>query len=218
MNSELRILIADDHPLFRSGLRQAIETDPLLGVVAEAGNGEEALRLLLETLTDIAILDVDMPGKDGFAVVRALREQQCNVPIVFLTMHRDERFLNTALDLGVQGYVLKDSAIIEIISCIKAVAAGQDYISPALSGFLISRHRRAVSLAAQKPGLDLLSSAERRVLNLIAEYKTTKEIADELVVSPRTVETYRARIAEKLELKGAHALLKFALNHKSELN
>ena len=218
MNVPIKLLIADDHPLFRAGLRQAIESDPGLRVVAEAGDGETALRLLRETNADVVILDVDMPGKDGFEVVRAAREQHLRLPIVFLTMHRDERFLNTALDLGVQGYVLKDGAIVEIINCIKAVAAGQEYVSPSLSSYLISRSRRAAALAEQKPGLDQLSPNERRVLKLIAAYKTSKEIADEMAVSPRTVETYRARIAEKLSLKGAHALLKFALDHQSELD
>lgn len=217
MNNPLKLLIADDHPLFRHGLRQAIESDPALQVVAEAGDGEAALRLLLDTALDVAILDVDMPGKDGFAVVRAAREQRLRLPIVFLTMHRDERFLNAALDLGVQGYVLKDGAILEIIQCIKAVAAGVEYVSPSLSSSLIRRHRRAAELATQNPGMEALSPTERRVLALIAEYKTTKEIADTLSVSPRTVDTYRARIAEKLALKGAHALLKFALDHKAEL-
>lgn len=215
--NELKLLIADDHPLFRNGLRQAIESDPHLRVVAEAGDGETALGLLLDAVVDVAILDVDMPGKDGFALVRAAREQKVRLPIVFLTMHRDERFLNTALDLGVQGYVLKDSAVIEIINCIKAVAAGQEYVSPSLTSFLINRARRTAALAAQRPGLAELSPNERRVLKLIAAYKTSKEIADEMAVSPRTVETYRARIAEKLDLKGAHALLKFALDHQSEL-
>ncbi len=215
--NHIKLLIADDHPLFRHGLRQAIETDPQLQVIAEASDGNEALRHLLEATADVAILDVDMPGQDGFAVVRAARAERLLLPIIFLTMHRDERFLNTALDLGVQGYVLKDGAIMEIIHCIKAVAAGQEYVSPSLSSFLIRRHRRAAELSAQKPEIELLSPAERRVLALIAEYKTTKEIADTLTVSPRTVDTYRARIAEKLDLKGTHALLKFALDHKSEL-
>lgn len=215
--NHIKLLIADDHPLFRHGLRQAIEIDPALHVIAEAGNGDDALRELLAATADVAILDVDMPGQDGFAVVRAARAQHCHLPIVFLTMHRDERFLNTALDLGVQGYVLKDGAIMEIIHCIKAVAAGQEYVSPSLSSYLISRHRRAAALAEQKPETESLSPAERRVLKLIADYKTTKEIADALAVSPRTVDTYRARIAEKLGLKGAHALLKFALDHRSEL-
>jgi DNA-binding NarL/FixJ family response regulator len=218
MNVPIKLLIADDHPLFRNGLRQAIETDPGLRVVAEAGDGDAALRFLLDAVADVAILDVDMPGKDGFEVVRAAREQNVSIPLAILTMHRDERFLNTALDLGVQGYVLKDGAIIEIINCIKAIAAGQDYVSPSLSSYLISRSRRATALAAQKPGLSELSPNERRVLKLVADYKTSKEIADEMNVSPRTVDTYRARIAEKLDLKGAHALLKFALDHQSELD
>jgi len=166
----------------------------------------------------VAIIDVDLPRKDGFEVARAIRERRLDVAVIFLTMHRDERFLNTALDLGVRGYVLKDSAIVEIIQSIKSVAAGQDYVSPALSSLLISRRRRADALAQQKPRIELLTPTERQVMTLIADYKTSKEIADELCISLRTVDRHRSNIAEKLELKGAHALLKFALDHRSELS
>jgi DNA-binding NarL/FixJ family response regulator len=166
---------------------------------------------------DIAVLDIDMPGRDGFEIARAIRHERLRVAIVFLTMHKDERFLNQALDLEVKGYVLKDSALTEIVRCIRAVAAGQEYVSPELTPFLINRSRRAAALAARKPQLAALSPVERRVLKLVAEYKTNKEIAGQLCLSVRTIEHHRARIGEKLELEGHHALLKFALEHQSEL-
>jgi len=217
MNDLIRILIADDHPVFRQGLRQIIETDPQLKVSAEAADGEQALARLQDTPVDVAMLDLTMPLKDGFAVARAARELRLAVPLVFLTMHKDEHYLHAALDLGVIGYVLKDSAITEIVSCLKAVVAGQDYISPALSSFLIRRSNRAASLAAAKPALEQLTPAERHILKLIAEGQTSRTIAAELGIGIRTVEHHRNNITTKLELHGSHALIKFALQHQAEL-
>lgn len=217
MNDLIRILIADDHPVFRQGLCQIIETDPQLKVSAEAADGEQALARLQDTPVDVAMLDLTMPLKDGFAVAREARELRLAVPLVFLTMHKDEHYLHAALDLGVRGYVLKDSAITEIVSCLKAVVAGQDYISPALSSYLIRRSNRAASLAAAKPALEQLTPAERRVLKLIAEGQTSRTIAAELGIGIRTVEHHRNNITTKLELHGSHALIKFALQHQAEL-
>jgi len=217
MNHSLRILIADDHPVFRQGLRQIIEADPQLTVVAEASDGEQALARLQDTPVDVAMLDLTMPLKDGFAVARSAREQRLAVPLVFLTMHKDEHYLHAALDLGVKGYVLKDSAITEIVNCIRAVVAGHDYVSPALSSYLIRRSARAAALAAEKPALEQLTPAEHRVLKMIAEGQTSREIAAALGIGVRTVEHHRNNIATKLELRGSHALVKFALQHQAEL-
>lgn len=215
MKTEITVLIADDHPIFRRGLRQIIETDPSIKIVAEAEDGEAALALLHQHTPQVAILDVDMPNRDGFAVMQEIRAKRLPVAVIFLTMHKDERIFNKALDLGVAGYVLKDSAITEISAGIKAVAAGQNYVSPALSTSLLKRAARAT--APTPPGLDDLTPTERRVLKLIAAYKTSKEIATELFISQRTVEHHRANISTKLELKGSHALLKFALDHHAQL-
>jgi DNA-binding NarL/FixJ family response regulator len=217
MTGEIKIFIADDHPIFRHGLRQIIERAPQLVVVDEAEDGETAWQKLGATKVDVAILDVDMPGRDGFEVARAIHEARLPVAIVFLTMHKDEHFLNQALDLNVKGYVVKDSALTEIVQCIRAVAAGREFVSPQLTGILLNRSRRAAELVARKPQLSALTPIERRVLKLVADYKSNKQIADELFLSVRTIEHHRARISQKLELEGRHALLKFALENQAEL-
>lgn len=214
---QLRILIADDHPLLREGLKKIIERDPRLQVVGEAGDGDAAIENMIETRPDVAVLDLDMPGKDGFAVARAAREARLDVKLIFLTMHNSEAIFRAAMDEGVPGYVLKDGAVTEIVGAIRAVADGRNFISPELSTYLINRAGRAAELAARKPAIADLTPAERRVLRLIAEEKTSREIAAELFISHRTVEHHRAHICEKLELSGFNALVKFAVAHKSEL-
>jgi len=217
MKNEIRILIADDHPIFRQGLRQVIEKDSRLKIIAEADDGDTALEQIRQHRPDIALLDIDMPSRDGFAVLRSMREQRLEVEVIFLTMHKDEMHFNEALNIGAKGYVLKDSAAADVVNCIKAVAAGQNYISPALSTHLLNRSRRASELVEQQSGLSDLTGAERRVLALLADLKTNKEIASQLGVSVRTIENHRANICVKLDLRGAHALVKFAVQHKSEL-
>lgn len=216
--TEIRIVIADDHPIFRKGLRSTIESDPKLKIVAEAEDGKQALELIQTLKPDIAILDMEMPNKSGFEVIQEVREKNLLVAVIFLTMHKDERFFNAALDCGAKGYVVKDSAVNDIIASIKAVAFGQNFISPQLSTYLLNRRSKAASLKEQKPGLNNLTPTERQVLRLIAASKTSKEIAEGLCISARTVEKHRANISEKLELHGSHALLNFALGHKSELS
>jgi len=217
MTTEIKLLIADDHPIFRRGLRAVIEAEAHLQVVAEADNGAAAIELIRALHPDIALLDLDMPVKDGFEVTREIQEPRFDVAVIILTMHKGEALLNTALDLGVKGYVLKDSAMTEIIACIEAVTGGRSYVSPQLTPFMISRHQRAAALVKQKPTLNDLTPSERRILRLIAEEKTTREIAGELFISLRTVEHHRANICLKLNLHGSNALMKFALARKSEL-
>ncbi|HAV64796.1 MAG TPA: DNA-binding response regulator [Verrucomicrobiales bacterium] len=217
MKGPITILIADDHPLFRGGLRQIIDAQRDLRIVHETGDGAEALRVIREAKPVVAILDLDMPGMNGLEVASAIQRESLPVRVIMLTMYREEDMFNEAMDSGVLGYVLKDSAAVEILNCISAVAAGGHYLSPAISGFLVNRHDRAASLRKAKPGLSDLTPAERRILRLIAQNRTSKEIAAELDLSPRTVENHRFNICTKLDLHGVHSLVKFAFDHKSEL-
>lgn len=217
MNENINILIADDHPIFRSGLRQILDAAAGLQVVAEASDGIEAMEQLQRVAPQVAILDVNMPHKDGFELARQINEQQLPVELVFLTMYKEERFFNAAIDLGVKGYLLKDSAVTEVIHCIKTVAAGENFISSALSTYLVNRTRRGADLRSETPELNELTTAERRVLKFLAEGKNSPQIAAELNLSVRTIQHHRANIADKLDLKGSNALLQFALRYLSEL-
>jgi DNA-binding NarL/FixJ family response regulator len=217
MAGPIQVLIVDDHPLFRSGLKQAIVADARFSLVGEAGNGNTALNLILEKKPAVAVLDINLPKLTGLEIARKLQGKKISTRLIILTMHKEEELINRALDSGVNGFVLKDNAEEDILDAIETVAAGGHYVSPSVSGFLIKRRNRAESLAAQKPGLDQLTRAERRILKLIADKKTSKEIAVELFISPRTVEAHRANISLKLELHGTHSLLQFALENRSAL-
>ena len=215
--NRIRVAIADDHPIFRKGLRETIEEDEDLLVIGESGDGKAALDLLQSLRPQVAVVDIDMPKKNGFALAEEVRDLKLPVRIIFLTMLREEDAFNRAVDLGVSGYVLKDSAVIDIVNAIKAVAAGGHYVSPAISSFLINRTARRSRLVDERPAIEHLTRTERRVLRLIAEKKTSKEIGSELFISPRTVDSHRNNICAKLDLHGSNALLKFALEHKGEI-
>lgn len=213
MSSEITVLIADDHPVFQRGLREIIETDASLRVVSAAGDGETAIAELRRLRPQVAVLDVDMPKRDGLEVVKAIEDENLGCGVVLLTMYKEERFLNAALDAGVCGYVVKDSAIDEITKAIHAAARSENFVSPSLANLLFKRLRKP----AESSPLDSLTTSERRVLKLVAESKTNKQIADELFISVRTVENHRANICAKLGLEGKNALLRYALTNRSTL-
>jgi DNA-binding NarL/FixJ family response regulator len=217
VKARITVLIVDDHPLFRGGLRQVITSDPRLELAGESGDGTAALPLIVEKKPDVAVLDVNLPGLSGLEIAKALQLKKSRTRVIILTMHKEEELINRALDFGVHGFVLKENANENILDAIEAVAAGQHYLSPEVSGHLVRRHSRAEMLAAEKPGLEDLTKAERRILKLIAEKKTSREIAGELFISIRTVEAHRANICDKLELQGSHSLLQFALENRSSL-
>ena len=209
MSNQIRILIADDHPIFRSGLSQLLKLEANIEIVGEAENGKQALSMIRETLPDVAVLDIDMPEKGGFEVAKELSAEQISTEIIFLTMHKNETLFNAALKLGVKGFVLKDSAMEDILNAVKTVATGESFFSQPLTKFLLKR---------AKPDLtDSLTASEKRILSLIGEYKSSREIAETLFISVRTVERHRENISLKLDLHGNKALLKFALENKYKL-
>jgi DNA-binding NarL/FixJ family response regulator len=213
----ISVLIVDDHPLFRQGLRQVIASDSRFEVAGEAENADAALKLAQETRPDIIVLDVNLPRMSGLELADLLRSKKCPAGLVVLTMLKDEQVFNQAMNLGVKGFVLKENAAGEILSCIASVAAGDPYVSPSLTNLLLRRRNRAETLATRTPTLGDLTTAERRILKAIAQKKTTRDIASEFFISPRTVESHRANISAKLSLKGSNSLLQFALEHRDAL-
>jgi len=212
-----KLIIADDHPTFRLGLAAAIGLDAGFQIVGEAENGTEAWRLIQAHRPPVAVLDWDMPGLDGLELARRVRQNHLPTRVIILTMHEEESLFNEAMDAGISGFVLKDNAVNDILGCLRAVDRGDVYLSPAVSNYLLRRSRRVADLRQTKPGLDQLTTMEKRVLKLVAENRTTKEIARELGVSPRTTETHRRNICQKLDLSGSHRLLQFALKHRADL-
>ncbi|MGK7312634.1 MAG: response regulator [Candidatus Longimicrobiales bacterium M2_2A_002] len=207
------VVIADDHPLFRKGLVEVLDEDGSFRIAGEAEDGETALAVIRRLRPAIALLDIEMPGMSGLAVAEALHQEELGVAVVILTMYSEAGVFRRALDLGVMGYVLKDSAVTEIVACLHMVTSGRPYISPALSGELLERS--ADTPVAELAALEELTPAEHRVLQLVAAGLTSAEIAENLGNSPKTIENHRSHICGKLGLTGPQALLRFALENRS---
>lgn len=216
MTDTITIVVAEDHPLFRKGLTDTLNADASFRIVGEAADGESALELLRRHRPRVALLDLEMPRRSGLAVAQAIREEGLGAAVVMLTMYKDGAMLRRALDIGAKGYVLKDSAVTDIVACLHMVASGRAYISPSLSTELLERQESVD--AADVVGWSRLSPAERRVLRFIAQGMTSPEIAKRLEISARTVENHRLHICAKLGLRGPQALLRFALEHKTQLD
>lgn len=213
----MKIFIADDHPIFRQGLLKIMEADPDIEIVGESGDGEEALQLIRSLSPDIAVLDISMPGMSGLEIVNEVRKESSKVEFIILTMFNEEEYFDEAMDYGVKGYLLKENATSDLLSCLKSVAEGRYYVSPSMSEYLINRKAKVNELSKNTPSLAELTQMEKKVLKLIADNKTSKEIAAELFISYRTVQNHRTNICNKLDLKGHHKLLQFALENKSLL-
>lgn len=214
MNKEIKVTIADDHPIFREGLKYIIESSGIK-VLGEATNGEEALDLIEKFNPDVAVLDIEMPLLDGLGVLEGMRKIKSKSKGVLITVHKNEKIFNKAMDIGAYGYVLKDNASSDLIDCIKTVCKGEYYISPIISTLLVNRNRKILEFEEKHSGINSLTLMERQILKMIAEHKSTGEIADILFISPRTVEKHRENIGNKLNLHGSNALLKFAIDNKS---
>jgi DNA-binding NarL/FixJ family response regulator len=213
----ITILIADDHPVFRKGLRDIIEEHSNLSVVGEVGEGDQVVDAVMKLLPSVLLLDLNMPGKHGVDVATELREQHATTKIIVLTMHKEEDMFNRIMDLGVSGYVLKESAVQDILASVKAVMNDEHYISPAISSYLMKRRSRKESLSTEYPAIETLTATERKILKLVSENKSSREIAEKLFISTRTVENHRMNICNKLNLHGSNGLLKFAIEHKSSI-
>ncbi|RLB16519.1 MAG: DNA-binding response regulator [Deltaproteobacteria bacterium] len=206
----IRVLLADDHQIVRAGLCRIVDDSAEMQVVAEASNGEDALRLAAETSPDVAVIDISMPGLDGLEVVSRLRSVTPKLPILILTMHEEEQYVVRALQVGASGYITKRSAPEELVEAIMKVHAGEPYLSGSVAEAL------ALRIARGKQGLspvDSLSTREIQVLRGLALGKTNKEIADVYHISVKTVDTYRLRLLKKLNLRNNAELSRFAIQN-----
>lgn len=209
--SRLRILLADDHTVVRQGLRKVLEARPEWQVVAEAGDGREAVRLAEETTPDVAILDVAMPLLNGIDAVRQIARKVPATRVLVLSMHADEAYVTQMLRAGASGYLLKDSADVDLLQAVDAVWAGKSFFSPAIARVIADDYVRHLADRGVSDRFELLSEREREIFQLIAEGKTNKEIAALLYLSPSTVDTHRSRIMEKLDVHSAAEIVLYAV-------
>jgi DNA-binding NarL/FixJ family response regulator len=214
---DVTILLADDHPVVRSGIRYTIDKRPGFQVVYEASDGRAALQFIRQKPPDVAILDIEMPELDGFGVAETVYHEKLPVRLIFMTMHSDEETFNKAMDLGINGFVLKENATADILDAVQTVMEEKYYLSPLLSDYLIRRSSMRPRSAVPTNTIADLTPSERTILRLIADQKTTKSIAAELFISPKTVEKHRSNICTKLDIHGAYALIKFAFEHKNRI-
>jgi DNA-binding NarL/FixJ family response regulator len=205
---EIRVLLADDHNLVRAGVRKILEAQPGVAVVGEVADGAAALEALARTPVDVLVLDLSMPGLDGFAVLRRARALVPALKVLVLSMHADSEFVSRAVREGADGYLLKDSAVNDLVAAIQAVREGRAYHSPQVQRQLTDLLRGG---APDAGGIGSLTDRERDVLKRIAEGSSTKEIAAVLDISARTVETHRANLMRKLDVRSVAQLVRLAI-------
>ncbi len=213
MIEPITIVLADDHPLLREGLSFVLQRHPRYQIVGQASDGREALRLVRALKPTVVILDIQMPILDGFEVERTIRNENLDTKVIFLTMFKDAELIQKVIAIGVKGYVLKENAVTDIVECIESVCQDKFFISPQVSNLFLSNNRKSVADEGSA-----LTAAEKKIIVFISEGKSSKEIADELFVSSKTVENHRSNICKKLGITGNSALLKYALLNKSALH
>jgi len=209
----LRILIGDDHGLFRHGLRKILEERPEWEIVAEVGDGRQAVEQVIALKPEVAILDVAMPLLNGIDAAQQIVRKSPGTRVLMLSMHSDEAYVTRALQAGATGYLLKDSASDDLVAGVTAVAAGQSYFSPAIARLMLDDYVRRVAGKQVKDRYDTLSEREREILQLVAEGRTNKDVAEVLGISPATVETHRAHILQKLDIHNTAELVLYAVRH-----
>jgi DNA-binding NarL/FixJ family response regulator len=207
----LRVLLADDHAIVRRGLKSLLETEPGLSVVAEAGDGLEAIRLAEEHEPDLAILDVGMPKLNGIEVAARLQKLRRPPHVIILSMHADESYIIRALAAGARGYLLKDATDEDLLPAVRAVASGRPFFSPAVTALLIEDYMRTLRKRGLTDSYHLLTDREKEVLHLLAEGRSNKEVAALLDLGLSTIETHRANLMQKLNLHNTAEVVLYAV-------
>jgi len=208
---KIRVLLADDHTLMRRGLRLIVEQQPDLVVAGEAEDGRQAVALSASLKPDVAVLDIGMPNLNGIEAAKQITDGESGAAVVILSMHADETYILRALRAGARGYLLKDSAESDLVRAIRSVAEGKSFFSPAVSKVMLEDYVKKLQRTGSEDSYDLLTPREREILQLVAEGKSNKEVANLLHLSVYTVETHRANIMEKLKLKSVPELILYAV-------
>jgi two-component system, NarL family, response regulator NreC len=206
----IKVLLADDHPLFRSGLTKVLQADPAFEIIGETSRGDDAVKLAQELQPDLVIMDVSMPGMDGIEATKRIKAVQPDIKILILSMYSDDAYWRESMEAGASGYVLKRAVDMELISAIRTVMDGEHYVYPTLLGGL---HKSRQDTAEIGPEEDALSPREKEVLVFISLGHTQQEIADLLHVSIKTVDSYKTRLKEKLGVSKRSDLVRYALKH-----
>ena len=213
MSASITVFLADDHAVVRDGLRVLLEAQPDIRVIGDAANGREAVRQVVQLRPDVAVIDIAMPELNGIEASRKISEVCPSTQVIILSMHSSTEHIFRALQVGARGYLLKESAGIEVVNAVRAVHAGHRYLSQKISDGLIDDYVRQRQDAEAETPLARLSTREREVLQLVVEGKSSAEIADALALSAKTIETYRTRLMHKLGFSDLPGLVKFAIRH-----
>jgi RNA polymerase sigma factor (sigma-70 family) len=212
--NKVRVLIADDHGIVRQGLRLQLEQHEEFEVVGEARDGREAVRLAEERGPDVVIIDIAMPNLNGIQATAQIVKRNPKVKVIILSMHSDEGYVTRSLSAGAKGYLLKESAQIDLYRAVQVVAQGKSFFSPAIANTLLEDYMRQLQQRGLEDTYDLLTDREKEVLQMLAEGKSNKDIAQELNVSPYTIETHRNRLMQKLNLHSATDIVLYAVRKK----
>ncbi len=209
----IRVYLVDDHTILRDGLRLLLDTEPDIEVVGEADNGRDAIRGIHEMQPDVAIIDIAMPEMNGIDTAEQIGQECPHTHMLMLSMYSSTEHIFRSLQVGARGYLLKDSAGIEVVAAVRAVCAGRIYLSRQISDVVSEHYMRLHGAAESQSPLERLSLREREVLQLVVEGRSSAEIAQRLSLSAKTVDTYRSRLMQKLEIKDLPSLVKFAIQH-----
>lgn len=210
---KIRVLVADDHAIIREGLRVMLGNQPDMEVVAVATNGREAIRLVDEHEPNVAVVDISMPELNGIESIQQMMPRHPHLQVVVLSIHETKPYVYRALKAGARGYLVKETAGVEVVDAVRAVYRGERYLSQSIADLLTNASFQNLESPMEVRPLEMLSSREREILQLVAEGKTSQEIAERLSISPKTVDTYRSRLMHKIGVEDVAGLVKFAIQH-----